>query len=338
VAAPGGVAAVFWNRSVDAPMRVWGAQDLLVSRSTDGGATWADAHAVHDDTLAAVPGEHTFHGATWAGESTLVAAWLDGRDRDERHVERAVAAGVPREEAKMNPDGYADETEPHDSDATIYTAVSHDLGATWETSNRRVTGGVCPCCRVGLADAPEGDVVAVWRHHFGTNIRDPAYMTLFDETAEPVRVHADEWSFPGCPHAGPGIDVDREGGVHVVWYTGAEGRMGVHYARKAREAQAFGTPVPIAAGAQMPVSFAALAATEEGGAIVAANLDGEGDRVVVVTGIGPEGGIDFQREVEGSSGSTHPQVVLLADGTAVVAWTESDDGVQSVRAVRVDWQ
>jgi hypothetical protein len=193
VAAPG-VAAVFWNNTVEAPMRVWGAQDLLVSRTTDGGLTWEPAHPVHDDTLAAIPGEHTFHGATWAGESTLVVAWLDGRERDVRHIERAVASGVPREQAKLNPDAYALESEPTDSDATIFSAVSHDLGRTWEDANRRVMGGACPCCRVQLAGTPAGDIVGVWRQHFGDNVRDPALTSLFDEGAEPIRVHADNWT------------------------------------------------------------------------------------------------------------------------------------------------
>jgi hypothetical protein len=336
VAAPG-VAAVFWNNTVEAPMRVWGAQDLLVSRTTDGGLTWEPAHPVHDDTLAAIPGEHTFHGATWAGESTLVVAWLDGRERDVRHIERAVASGVPREQAKLNPDAYALESEPTDSDATIFSAVSHDLGRTWEDANRRVMGGACPCCRVQLAGTPAGDIVGVWRQHFGDNVRDPALTSLFDEGAEPIRVHADNWTFPGCPHAGPGIDVGADGAVHVVWFTGAEGRMGVHYARKAPGAPAFEPPVPIAVGAQMPVSFASVAATDDGGAVVVANLDAEGDRVMVVTGVTPAGDVTFRTEIPDSEGGTHPQVTLLDAGRALVAWTESREGVQRVRVFSASW-
>ncbi len=334
VAAPG-VAALFWNNQVAAPTRVWGATDLRFARSTDGGATWTPALTLQDDTTGVFPpGENTFHGATWGGDSTLVVAWLDGRERDERHVALAEVAGVPRDSAALAPDQFADLDDPRDGDATIFAAVSHDLGDTWEHTNRRVQGGVCPCCRVGLAGTPSGDVVATWRQHFDTNIRDPAFRSLFATDEEPVRVHADNWSFPGCPHAGPALDVDAEGTAHVVWYTGADGRMGLHYARKKVDASAFEAPVPIAAGEAMPVSFAAVEGLRGGGALVAHNVDSTGRRTMMVTRVDASGAVVSTQEVTGSLGGTHPQLALTGED-AVLAWTESDGGLQSVRVFRI---
>jgi hypothetical protein len=336
VAAPG-IAAVFWTNVVESPARVWGANDLRFSRSTDGGATWEPARTLQDDSLAIVPGEHTFHGATFTGDSTLVVAWLEGRERDVKHIERAVASGVPRAEAERSPDTYADATDPHDSDAQIFAAVSNDFGRTWETRNRRITTGVCPCCRVSLAGTPSGEVVATWRHHFGTNLRDPVVETLFQHHGEPVRVHADNWSFPGCPHSGPALDLDESGTAHVAWFTGAEGRAGIHYARRPAGAETFEPPVPIAVAEAMPVAFAAVVGTDDGGALVAHTTDASGRRVVMVSRVRADGSIDFAQELPGPEGGTHPQLALLDEGRAVVSWTTSTDGVQSVRTFAIMW-
>src|SRR5690606_41620643 len=51
---------------------------LRFCRSLDGGAPWCEALTLNDDSTGS-PGTHTFHGATWAGDSNIVAAWLDER-------------------------------------------------------------------------------------------------------------------------------------------------------------------------------------------------------------------------------------------------------------------
>jgi hypothetical protein len=336
VSAPG-VTAVFWTNVVEAPARAWGANDLRFSRSTDGGATWEPARTLQDDSLAILPGEHTFHGATWTGDSTLVVAWLEGRERDLKHIERAVASGVPRAEAELSPDTYADPNDPHDSDAQIFAAVSRDLGRTWESQNSRVTTGVCPCCRVSLAGTPSGDVVATWRHHFGTNLRDPVFQSLWAENAEPERVHEDNWSFPGCPHSGPALDLDASGAAHVAWFTGAEGRAGIHYARREAHDDTFEPPVPIAVAEALPVAFAAVVGTDDGGALVAHTVDGTGRRAVNVSRVDADGEVAFTQELPASDGGTHPQLALLGEGRAAVAWTNSADGKQSVRLFTLGW-
>ena len=186
-----------------------------------------------------------------------------------------------------------------------------------------------------LAATPSGDVVATWRQHFGTNIRDPVYRPLFAADEKSMRVHEDNWSFPGCPHAGPALDVDAGGAAHVVWYTGATGRMGLHYAKKGADAESFGAPVPIAVGDAMPVSFAAVRGLSDGGALVAHNVDATGRRTMMVTRVNASGEVVSSQEVTGSLGGTHPQLALTG-GDAVLAWTESEDGMQSVRVFRLN--
>jgi hypothetical protein len=80
--------------------------------------------------------------------------------------------------------------------------------------------------------------------------------------AAPVRVHQDQWVYPGCPHAGPSLAVDSAGTLHVVWYTGAEGRAGLYLVRSRDSGRTFDEPVKLNQGAAfVPVSHARLVAS-----------------------------------------------------------------------------
>jgi len=346
VAGPGGM-AVFWNNRLVVEGRRFAASDLRFSRSTDGGATWADARNLQDPLShdALPPRGNTFHGAAWLGDSTVVVAWLDGRERDARRIERGVATGLDVEVAARTPEAFADDDDLHDGDAAVYAAVSHDGGASWESDNRRIQGGICPCCRVALTPGANGEILGGWRQHFGGNVRDPAVMTVFrgsdgadNGVADPeaVPIHDDGWVFLGCPHSGPALDVDATGTVHAAWYTGAEGRMGVYVARRAESDAGFGPPVAVVSGASVGIAHPAVVARDNGRTVVAYNVDAEGRRLILLSGIDEEGRVAFQVEVPDSEGGTHPQLALLPDGGIVVAWTESRAGLQRLRLARLD--
>jgi hypothetical protein len=265
----------------------------------------------------------------------LVVAWLDGRERDARRVARGIESGASIAEAQADPERFADESDPHDGDATVYAAFSHDLGATWEAENRRIQGSTCPCCRISLAASPEGEFFGSWRGHFGENFRDPAILSLSGPENGAVRIHADNWEYPGCPHSGPAIAIGVDKTVHAAWYTGAAGRIGIHYSKLAPGAQDFGAPVPLAVGEAIPVAHPSLVALPDGGAVVAHNVDGSGRRVIVLSHLSSGGNLLSANEVQGSEGGTHPQSALLADGRVVVAWTQSEAGLMRVRLARL---
>jgi hypothetical protein len=341
VAAPG-VAALFWNNRIDVDGRFYSASDMRFARSTDGGETWSAATTLQDpiDIPGLPPRGNSFHGAGWAGDSTLVVAWIDGRERDRQRIERGIAAGLTVEEAARTPEEFSDADEPRDGDGALYAAVSHDLGATWEPTNTRIQDRICPCCRVSLERTPEGALLGSWRMHFDGSIRDPVIQTVFGphgDAAEDdlVRIHRDDWVYPGCPHSGPALDVDEHGTVHAAWYTAGPGRVGVHYARKDRDAAGFAAPVPVVADEGIPLAHPAVVALPDGRAVVATNVDADGRRVIVLTGVSETGGIEFQMEVPDSDRGTHPQLARLPDGRVVAAWTESREGVQRVRLARL---
>lgn len=359
VAGPGTL-ALFWNNRVEAEGRRFAGSDMRFSRSTDGGLSWSPATSLQDPLAPATlpPRAHTFHGATWVGTSTLVVAWLDGRDRDQRRLDRAAQEGIPMDEAARTPERFAQEHDPRDGDATVFAAVSHDGGATWEPGNRRIAGATCPCCRVSLVAAPDGSVLGSWRRHFDGSIRDPVVARfevgagVAGPNAESLvhPIHRDGWVFLGCPHSGPGLDLGADGTLHAAWYTGAEGRLGVHYARASEipphggdpsgaEGPAvdlgfFSAPLPVVAGDVVGIAHPAVVGLPDGGAVVATNVDAEGERVIVLARISPEGEVAERHRIPGSEGGTHPQLVRIPGEGVVAAWTVSRDGVQEVQMVR----
>jgi hypothetical protein len=86
-------------------------------------------------------------------------------------------------------------------------------------------------------------------------------------------VRADDWVYPGCPHAGPSLEVDAEGAVHVAWWTGKEGEAGVYYARSTDGGRSF-TAQPIATGERARPAHVQLAVS--GGNVYLAWDDGLG--------------------------------------------------------------
>jgi len=341
VAAPG-VVALFWNDRSVVEGRTFAASNLRFARSTDGGSTWTPAITLQDplEFEGLPPRGNSFFGAAWAGGTTLAVAWIDGREADRRRVARGIAAGLPEAEAARQVETFTNTDDPHDTDAVLYAAISHDLGATWEPTNTATYPNVCNCCRVTMVVDGNGDLVAGWRRHGEGGVRDLVVGRLLDAEGRAavdraVPIHEDGWVISGCPHSGPGLAVDASGTLHATWYTGATGRMGVYYARRPRGAADFGDPVAIVTGDAIPVANPAVAALADGGALIAHNVDAEGRRVIALTGISAGGQVSFQHTVASSDNGTHPQMSLLPDGRVFVAWTESRDGLERIRTATV---
>lgn len=310
VAGRDGRLAVFWSRPVPVAGRQWPASDMRMAHSLDGGKTWSAPRTLNSDS-ASTPGTHTFFGAAAFGDSGLIAAWLDERDPHSLagHRERL-------------PDTSHEPTS--EADARIFAVVSHDFGGHWN-ADEGLWGAVCPCCRVSLAAAPDGQVMAAWRQHFPGNVRDIVTAGIVPVSA-PSRVAADDWVYPGCPHTGPAIAVDAEGATHVAWFTGKEGKAGIFYSRSG------GSPVALVSAPTLPASHVVLAALADGGAFAALDVSATGERRIEAVRLGPDGAIRRRMPVEDSDGGRYPQLALLGDSVAVLAWTQRD----SLRLVRIE--
>ncbi len=259
-------------------------------RSSDRGHTWTPAVTVTDDTL--VFGSHNFHALHASANGDVIAAWLDGRE----------------------------------GRSAAFLARSGDGGSTWGANTRLSMGEACPCCRTAIASRADGSVWVAWRTVMPGNIRDIVVARSRDGGAtfgEARRVHADDWVFEACPHAGPSLLADSLGRVHIAWWTGKAGRSGVWYAR-ADDGETFGAPQALSALDAARPTHVQLAL--EGETVVAAWDDvgagAEPPRVVVR--VSRDGGATFALAESLSApgvAATFP-VIGLAQGRLTVAWTE----------------
>lgn len=195
----------------EVPGRRFPASALRFARSADSGRSWSAPISVNDDSTF---GSHNFHALHAAPDGSFYVAWLDGRQ----------------------------------GKSTVYVTRSLDGGRTWSPNVHVGAGEACPCCRTAIAAASDSTVYLAWRAVLPGNVRDIVVARSSDGgvTWSPaVRAHADDWVFDGCPHAGPSMQVDAAGRVHIGWWTGREGAAGAYYARSDDGARTFSEPVAL---------------------------------------------------------------------------------------------
>jgi hypothetical protein len=163
-------------------------------------------------------------------------------------------------------------------------------------------------------------VIAAWRKHFPGDVRDVVVAGL-DSPDPPDRVHADDWSYPGCPHSGPALALDEAGEAQVAWYTGKPGRAGVYLARQRPGEPGWGTPVRLVGGATLPVAHAALTTLDDGAAVAAWDVDPRGRRRILVAYLEPDGRQVASQAIAGSEAGVYPQLARGPGKIVFLAWT-----------------
>ena len=261
---------------------------LRFIRSVDSGRTWGEPRTVNDGTEF---GSHNFHALTGAPDGTLLATWLDARK----------------------------------GKSGVWMSRSTDGGRTWEPNRPIYADPTCPCCRTSVAVAGDGTIYVAWRAILAGDVRDVVVTRSSDDGrtwAEPVRTRADDWVYPGCPHAGPSLEVDAKGDVHVAWWTGKEGEAGVYYARSSDGAKSF-VAQPIAIGDKARPAHVQLAVS--GQRVYVAWDDGLGDIPRVLLRRSSDGGKSFNPEEllsDQGVAASYPVIALYGDSVAV-AWSQT---------------
>jgi len=202
----------------------------------------------------------------------------------------------------------------------IRIARSTDGGVTFEPSVV-VDSVACPCCRTSVALGPDGSVYVAWRKIYPGDVRDVVVARAEPGTLrfeEPVRVHQDDWVFPGCPHAGPSLAFDAEGRLLAGWYTGREGRQGLWYAVSSDGGRSFGDPSPVLTGEWVPPAQLRLAGAE--GRVWAVWDDRTTDAPTIRVAGAPVG--QPLQTIDGWAVPGGDPAITAAGEDAVVAWLD----------------
>lgn len=258
-------------------------------RSEDRGKTWSVPANVTD---ASQFGSNNFHSMHVSGDGVIYAAWLDGRD----------------------------------GKSATYMTRSDDAGRTWSPNLRVAPGESCPCCRTAIASAPGGHVYMAWRGVLAGNVRDIVVAHSSDggkTFGSPVRVHADDWVYDACPHAGPSMQVDSAGRLHVAWWTGKDKIAGVYYAHSDDVAQTFSAPIALGTAEFSRPAHVQLS-LGTGGRVLAVWDDGTLQVPEVLLRASRDGGLTFsaaQRVSNEGQWASFP-MLRVADSTFTVVWSE----------------
>ena len=293
IQAPDGSLVAHWLERSGEEKYAYG---VKLARSTDRGATWKPAGALHPPG----GGEHGF--VSWVPEKDGVRGfWLDGRDLPGDERKGAMALRTAKVQGKVD-------------------------------GEERLDARVCSCCQTDAALAAGGPVIA-YRDRSDQEIRD---ISVIRRTArgwsQPVRVHADNWKIPGCPVNGPAIAAAGKR-VAVAWFTAAPSpRVLVAFSEDG--GASFGPPALV--DADKPIGRVDLVLDGKSGAIVSwAAADGDGAEIRLRR-VGPKGGLGAPHAVAATSAarsSGFPRMVKNG-GRIVLAWVE-DKEPSTVRAAAI---
>jgi hypothetical protein len=303
---------------------------LRVVTSSDDGKTWTSPVTVTDGDPF---GSHSFHALHASPDGSIYVSWL-GKPDDPAPTAKAGGGAVKAAVAPAsNAGGHDMASMPgmsgmggmHSASASWITR-STDGGKTWSPRVRVDMGEACPCCRTGLATSKDGTLYMSWRHVFPGSIRDIVVARSTDHGAtwsEPVRVHADDWKFDACPHAGPAIAADDNGTLHVTWWTGKEGSAGVFYAQSTDGGKTFAPAVPLGVATYSRPAHVQMALASNNRVIVTWD-DGTKEIPQVVVRVSHDGGAHFSDPMllSGADRAATFPVLGIAGDSLSVAWSE----------------
>lgn len=198
-----------WLVETDAALEAY---DLMLSYSTDDGATWAKPFSPHHD------GTKTQHGfaSFYETPDAFGLVWLDGRAQE------------------------LDTTSPDGGAMSLRSAT---FDRTWkQTSDTAVDVRVCECCSTTVAMTSDGPLAA-FRDRSDKEVRDIAVSRLEGRNWTPAQlVHADGWTIPACPVNGPMLSASGRTAA-VAWFT-VQGEQGHAFAAFSTDAgRTWGAPV-----------------------------------------------------------------------------------------------
>lgn len=274
---------------------------VFVSHSADGGRTFAAPRPISDD-----PASQRFITLGLDASGDIFAAWVDKR--------RLLEA----QRAKRPFHG-----------ASLAVAWSRDGGRTFSPA-ALVHDESCECCRLAIAFKAPHQPVILFRNIFAGE-RDHAIVALDAKDAPgPVtRVGDDHWKIDACPHHGPSLAIDAAGIHHAAWFSGAEHRQGLFYARSADGGRSFSAPLPIGSVERQSGRPSLLA---QGDAVWLAWKEYDDGRSTILAMQSRDGGRTWSPPLSLSQtdgASDHPLLITI-DRQPYLSWMTRRDGYRLV--------
>ncbi len=270
---------------------------ISIVRSTDGGKSFSAPQPLVDGA------GQRFDIFLVSPAGRLYAAWLDKRDAQDAKKAGQEFAG-----------------------SGVAVGWSDDGGKSF-ASKKILMDHSCECCRVSAAFDADGQPVFAWRHVFGANLRDHYVGKLSADGAQLVggRVSEDNWATT-CPHHGPSLAIDADGGWHVVWFTNGKTRKGLFYAKSRDGGKSFTEPAKFGDDARAP-SHAVLLAVK-GGRLYRAWKEFDGTTTSIMLQMSLNTGESWSAPRVAAStadASDHP-LLIEHDGAAYLSWLTREEG------------
>lgn len=264
--------------------------ELRLSRSSDGGRTFASSILVNDDGQVIA---HSFDAIRAAPDGVLHLAWIDGR------------------EGKKEPG--------------TFVARSTDQGRTI-SKNFKVDDNTCVCCRTSIAMSAEGVVYVAWRKIFDGNIRETVVARSTDDGqtfSAPVVVGNDRWVYQACPHRPASLGVDQSGRLYVVWYTeGADETPAIYVAYSDDQGKTFSEKRQLNRSKGTFPDHPQMAVDTDGRIIVIWEEQSPVRREIVMSHSLDRGrSFSAPRKLNEKNGQT-PTIAVNQQGTVVMGWKE----------------
>jgi hypothetical protein len=174
------------------------ASNFYFTSSKDGGKTWAEPKAIHQDETAGKG--HSFGDVTALPDGEIGFVWLD-----ETYIK---GAGRSVKYRQTLPNG------------TLSNEIIIDSSA-------------CQCCRTNLFVDTDKNYHIIYRDLLLDGSRDISHVVSKDggKTFKDFKVvFDDKWKVNACPHTGPGVtQVGKD--VYTAWFTGKENEAGVRLSK-----------------------------------------------------------------------------------------------------------
>lgn len=281
------------------------AYDIRYALARDGGSGWSEPRTLNADTAIA---EHGFVSFFDLGED-IGAIWLDGR--------RVAALTIDELFELEEPVGMS----------LRYARIAAN-GAVLERGE--IDELVCDCCQTDAVSSAAGPLI-IYRDRTNDELRDIVVRRAVGpggpgagmptRWSDPVVLGPDGWRIDGCPVNGPALATS---GSHVAaaWFTAAEQRPRIRFARSRDGGASFEPAITVAAEGSLGQVDVVI--TADGTAWVSAwHRSAEGMELQVHRI--RDGADSIESRVIATSASPLPSDVpqmAVADGQLVFAWSE----------------